>query len=55
MNRLVIWGEQNFDFDVVDKNVDKHRTRPIAEAFIKFLYTPESQREFAKLGFRPLT
>ncbi|MEH1999352.1 MAG: sulfate ABC transporter substrate-binding protein [Nostoc sp.] len=39
---------------VVDKNVDKHRTRPIAEAFIKFLYTPESQREFSKLGFRPV-
>ncbi|MCW5313868.1 sulfate ABC transporter substrate-binding protein [Nostoc sp. KVJ3] len=39
---------------VVDKNVDKHGTRSIAEAFIKFLYTPESQREFAKLGFRPV-
>ncbi|RCJ36886.1 sulfate-binding protein [Nostoc punctiforme NIES-2108] len=39
---------------VVDKNVDKHGTRPIAEAFIKFLYTPESQREFTKLGFRPV-
>ncbi|MGF1934207.1 MAG: sulfate ABC transporter substrate-binding protein [Nostoc sp. ChiQUE02] len=39
---------------VVDKNVDKHGTRPIAEAFIKFLYTPDSQREFAKLGFRPV-
>lgn len=39
---------------VVDKNVDKHGTRAIAEAFIKFLYTPESQREFTKLGFRPV-
>ncbi|WP_442949904.1 sulfate ABC transporter substrate-binding protein [Nostoc sp.] len=39
---------------VVDKNVDKHGTRPIAEAFIKFLYTSESQREFTKLGFRPV-
>lgn len=39
---------------VVDKNVDKHGTRPIAEAFIKFLYTPDSQREFTKLGFRPV-
>ncbi|MEH2181561.1 MAG: sulfate ABC transporter substrate-binding protein [Nostoc sp.] len=39
---------------VVDKNVDKHGTRPIAEAFIKFLYTPESQREFTNLGFRPV-
>ncbi|MEH1943969.1 MAG: sulfate ABC transporter substrate-binding protein [Nostoc sp.] len=39
---------------VVDKNVDKHGTRAIAEAFIKFLYTPDSQREFSKLGFRPV-
>ncbi|MEH1835154.1 MAG: sulfate ABC transporter substrate-binding protein [Nostoc sp.] len=39
---------------VVDKNVDKHGTRSIAEAFIKFLYTPDSQREFTKLGFRPV-
>ncbi|WP_442945267.1 sulfate ABC transporter substrate-binding protein [Nostoc sp.] len=39
---------------VVDKNVDKHGTRPLAEAFIKFLYTPDSQREFTKLGFRPV-
>jgi sulfate transport system substrate-binding protein len=39
---------------VVDKNVDKHGTREIAEAFVKFLYTPEAQREFAKAGFRPV-
>lgn len=39
---------------VVDKNVDKHGTREVAEAFVKFLYTPESQREFAKIGFRPV-
>uniref|UniRef100_UPI0030DAB064 sulfate ABC transporter substrate-binding protein n=1 Tax=Calothrix sp. NIES-2098 TaxID=1954171 RepID=UPI0030DAB064 len=39
---------------VVDKNADKHGTRAIAEAFIKFLYTPDAQREFAKLGFRPV-
>ena len=39
---------------VVDKNVDKHGTRLLAEAFIKFLYTPDSQREFTKLGFRPV-
>lgn len=39
---------------VVDKNVNKHGTRPIAEAFIKFLYTADSQREFTKLGFRPV-
>ena len=39
---------------VVDKNVDKHGNREIAEAFVNFLYTPEAQREFAKVGFRPV-
>lgn len=38
---------------VVDKNVAKHGTKEIAEAFVKFLYTPEAQREFTKVGFRP--
>ncbi|MGV0026330.1 sulfate ABC transporter substrate-binding protein [Phormidesmis priestleyi] len=38
---------------VVDKNVDKHGTREVAEAFAKFMFTPESQAEFVKLGFRP--
>ncbi|KGF71790.1 sulfate-binding protein [Neosynechococcus sphagnicola sy1] len=39
---------------VVDKNVDKHGTRKPSEAFVKFLFTPEAQREFAKSGFRPV-
>ncbi|MFM6190546.1 sulfate ABC transporter substrate-binding protein [Planktothrix sp.] len=39
---------------VVDANVDKHGTRQVAEAFTKFLFTPEAQREFAKVGFRPV-
>jgi sulfate/thiosulfate-binding protein len=39
---------------IVDKNVDKHGTREIAEAFVKFLFTPEAQAEFAKVGFRPI-
>jgi sulfate transport system substrate-binding protein len=39
---------------VVDKNVDKHGTREVAEAFVKFLFTPEAQSEFAKVGFRPV-
>ncbi|MBD2598576.1 sulfate ABC transporter substrate-binding protein [Nostoc spongiaeforme FACHB-130] len=39
---------------VVDQNVDKHGNREVAEAFVKFLYTPEAQQEFAKLGFRPV-
>ncbi|MBD2387308.1 sulfate ABC transporter substrate-binding protein [Cylindrospermum sp. FACHB-282] len=38
---------------VVDKNVDKHGNREVAEGFVKFLYTPEAQQEFIKLGFRP--
>lgn len=37
---------------VVDKNVDKHQTREVAEAFVKYLYTPEAQEEFTKVGFR---
>ncbi|MBD2365337.1 sulfate ABC transporter substrate-binding protein [Anabaena minutissima FACHB-250] len=39
---------------VVDKYVDKRGTREVAEAFIQFLFTPEAQREFAKVGFRPV-
>ncbi len=39
---------------IVDKNVAKHGTKEVAEAFVKFLYSPESQTEFAKLGFRPV-
>ena len=39
---------------IVDKNVDKHGTREIAQAFVEYLFTPEAQREFAQVGFRPL-
>ncbi|MBD2465887.1 sulfate ABC transporter substrate-binding protein [Oscillatoria sp. FACHB-1407] len=39
---------------VVDANVEKHGTREVAEAFVQFLFTPEAQREFAKVGFRPV-
>lgn len=39
---------------IVDKNVDKHGTREVAEAFVQYLYTPEAQAEFAKVGFRPV-
>ncbi|MDX2097437.1 MAG: sulfate ABC transporter substrate-binding protein, partial [Leptolyngbyaceae cyanobacterium bins.59] len=39
---------------VVDKNVDKHGTRDVAQAFVEFLYTPEAQAEFARVGFRPV-
>jgi sulfate/thiosulfate-binding protein len=37
---------------VVDKYVDKHGTREVAEAFLNFLWTPEAQKIFAESGFR---
>ncbi|WP_392532812.1 sulfate ABC transporter substrate-binding protein [Nostoc sp. C117] len=39
---------------VVDKNVDKHGSREVAQAFVDFLYSTEAQREFAKLQYRPV-
>lgn len=39
---------------VVDKYAAKHGTTKVAEAFVKYLFTPEAQREFAKVGFRPV-
>jgi sulfate/thiosulfate transport system substrate-binding protein len=39
---------------VVDRNVDKHGNREVAEAFVQFLFTPTAQQEFAKVGFRPV-
>ncbi|PSB34075.1 sulfate ABC transporter substrate-binding protein [Chlorogloea sp. CCALA 695] len=39
---------------VVDANVDKHGTREIAQAFVEYLYSKDAQREFAKVGFRPV-
>ncbi|WP_310410258.1 sulfate ABC transporter substrate-binding protein [Chamaesiphon sp. OTE_8_metabat_110] len=38
---------------IVDKNVDKHGNREVVEAFVKYLFSPESQAEFVKLGYRP--
>ncbi|MBF2087174.1 sulfate ABC transporter substrate-binding protein [Thermoleptolyngbya sp. C42_A2020_037] len=38
---------------VVDAIVDQRGTREVAEAFVQFLFTPEAQEEFAKVGFRP--
>ncbi|MDN0077182.1 sulfate ABC transporter substrate-binding protein [Crenobacter sp. SG2303] len=38
---------------VVDKNVDKHGTRKAAEAYLKFLYTPEGQEIAAQNYYRP--
>lgn len=39
---------------IVDKNVDKHGTRQVAEAFVQYLFSPEAQAEFAQVGFRPV-
>ena len=39
---------------IVDKNVDKHGTRAVSEAFAKYLFTSEAQRDFAAVGFRPV-
>ncbi len=39
---------------IVDKNVSKHQNRTVVEAFVKYLFTPAAQREFAKVGFRPV-
>ena len=39
---------------IVDTYVDQRGTREVAEAFVQFLFTPEAQREFAKVGFRPV-
>jgi sulfate/thiosulfate transport system substrate-binding protein len=38
---------------IVDKVVDAKGTRPVAEAYLKFLYTPEAQDVVAQLHYRP--
>ncbi len=38
---------------LVDKNVDRHGTRKVAEAYLKFLYTKEGQEIEAKNYYRP--
>jgi sulfate/thiosulfate-binding protein len=38
---------------IVDANVDKHGTRPLAEAYLKFLYSPEAQEIIARNHYRP--
>lgn len=39
---------------VVDANVERKGTRTIAEAYLKFLYTPEAQHLLAKHHYRPI-
>jgi sulfate transport system substrate-binding protein len=38
---------------VVDKIVDKHGTRKVAEAYLNYLYSPEGQKIAAKHYYRP--
>jgi len=38
---------------LVDRNVDKHGTRKVAEAFLNYLYTPEAQEIEARDFYRP--
>jgi len=38
---------------VVDKNVDKHGTRKVAEAYLEYLYSPEGQEIAARNFYRP--
>jgi sulfate transport system substrate-binding protein len=38
---------------VVDKTVDRRGTRPLAEAYLQYLYSPEGQEIAAKRHYRP--
>ncbi len=38
---------------IIDKNVDRHGTRKLAEAYVKFLYTKKAQEIEAKNYYRP--
>ena len=39
---------------LVDKYVDKHGVREVAEAFVDFLWTADAQRGYAQYGLRPV-
>ena len=38
---------------LVDKNVDRKKTRAVAQAYLEFLYTPEAQKIIAAKHYRP--
>nr|WP_310524182.1 sulfate ABC transporter substrate-binding protein [Polymorphobacter sp.] len=38
---------------LIDKVVDKRGTRAVAEAYLRYLYTPEAQEIIARDGYRP--
>jgi len=39
---------------LIDKNVDRHGVREVAQAFVEFLLSKDAQRAYAKYGLRPL-
>ncbi|HET9533039.1 MAG TPA: sulfate ABC transporter substrate-binding protein [Blastocatellia bacterium] len=39
---------------IIDKNVDLHGTRQVAEAFVEFLFGREAQLAYARYGLRPV-
>ncbi|MEN9252071.1 MAG: sulfate ABC transporter substrate-binding protein [Thermostichales cyanobacterium BF4_bins_65] len=39
---------------IVDANVARKGNQEVAQAFVDFLFSPLAQREFAKVGFRPV-
>jgi sulfate/thiosulfate transport system substrate-binding protein len=39
---------------IIDRNVDRHGNREVVEAFVKYLFEPEAQAEFVKVGYRPM-
>ncbi len=39
---------------IIDKSVDKHKNRELAEAFVAFAISAQGQRIFAEYGFRPM-
>jgi len=43
----------DFPVVVVDRVVDRKGTRPVAEAFAKFLWSPKAQAIYAEAGYRP--
>jgi sulfate transport system substrate-binding protein len=68
-NEVVVGRQsgQNYDYVVphstilienpvalIDKYVDKHGAREVAEAFVAFLWTQDAQRAYAKYGLRPV-
>ncbi|MEO5956854.1 MAG: sulfate ABC transporter substrate-binding protein [Nitrospiraceae bacterium] len=39
---------------VIDRHVDRHHVRDVAEAFVSYLHSEEAQAAFTELGFRPI-